>query len=399
MSGLFDPQALLDEAGARTGLSDFGNVDFLEPLGILCRSLDTEAPLSASGRVAQRERLITSLVDRLTLHEWLRRYPDIREERIVAPVVIVGLPRTGTTMLYRMLAAAKGIAAPLFYEVTALSPAFDWDFDSSRDPRLAAAHERVAAMNAAMPELASIYPFEAEAPEESIFLYSRSFVSTHEQSNALVPGYDDWFAAADKRPAYRYLKLSLQFLQWQRRREGRWHDERWLLKTPDHLHGLDELLEILPDARIILTHRDPIETIPSICSFIRVLHKPTVARDDGRDIGAAWSAMFARSMGHVADVRARHPDRFVDVWYRDTVAEPRRVAEQVFAFIGEPLTEEGWSEMQRWRDANQREARPMHRYTLAEFGLSEEGIKAQFATYRSTYIAPVAMAATRVASC
>lgn len=399
MSGPFDLQVLLAEARARTGLSDFGDENFLQPLGIISRSLETEAPLSEAGRAAQRERLIGSLSDRLTLHEWLRRHPEIREERIDAPVVIAGLPRTGTTMLYRMLAAAKGIAAPRFYEVTALCPAFDWDFESVRDPRLATARERVSAMNAAMPELASIYPFEAEAPEESIFLYSASFLSTSEQSNALVPTFNDWFASADKRPAYRYLKLALQFLQWQRRRECRWRNERWLLKTPDHLHGLEELLDIFPDARIIQTHRDPVETIPSICSFIRVLHKPTVARDDARDIGAAWSAMFARSMGQVADVRTQHPERFVDIWYRDTVADPRRVAEQVFGFIGEPLTEEGWAEMQRWRDANQREARPAHRYDLAEFGLSEEDIKVQFATYRSTYIASGAVAATQTAPC
>jgi Sulfotransferase family len=387
MSTEFDPETLLDEARRRTGLVDFGDVEFREPLAIICRSLAGEAPLTNAGRAAQRERLIGLLADRLTLLEWTRRHPDIRDEVLDPPVVIAGLPRTGTTMLYRMLSAAPGIAVPLFYEAVTISPPLDWGFDGE-DPRLPAARTMVAAMNDAMPELASIYPFDAEAPEESLFLYQPSLISTAEQSTALVPAYDAWFAGADKRSAYRYLKLTVQFLQWQRKRQGRYAGERWLLKTPDHLHGLSELLDVFPAAHLIQTHRDPIETIPSICSFIRVLHSTSTARDDSRDIGAAWSSMFARALERADAVRATNSDRFIDVWYKDTVAEPRQVAETVFGFIGQELTGAGWAEMERWREANKREARPTHRYTLEEFGLSEDGIKRDFKAYRARYIEP-----------
>jgi hypothetical protein len=386
------PQALMAEAKSRTGFEDFGDEAFGEPLAVICRSLATEAPLSPEGRVAQRERLIGRLADRLILHEWLRRYPEIAQEDIGVPVVIAGLPRTGTTMLYRMLSAAEGLTPPLFYEVTQLAPAFDWDFEAQSDPRIAKAHLAVEAMMAAMPELASIYPFEALAPEESIYLYGASLVSTSEQSSALVASYNAWFRTADKRPAYRYLRLSLQFLQWQRRRSGRHQDgARWLLKTPDHLHGLEALLEVFPGAHIIQTHRDPVQTIPSICSFIRVLHSGSTARDDSVDIGQAWTAMFAASMTKAMQIRAENPQRFLDVWYRDTVADPRKVAEAVFAFIGQPLTEAGWTEMQKWRDANRREERPTHTYTLEEFGLSEAQIKADFKAYRKQFIEPPVM--------
>lgn len=383
----FAPQALMDAAMKRTGLSDFGDRDFVTPLTILCQSLDSEAPLSPEGRVAHRERVIGTLINRLNLFEWLRRHPEIADEDIGTPMVIAGLPRTGTTMLYRMLAAAEGVSSPLFYEATNLSPAFDWDFDPATDARIPAAEARVAAMMAAMPDLASIYPFAAMAPEESIFLYYESFISTHEQSSALVPSYNDWFRTADKTPAYRYLKLAVQFLQWQRRKSGTHRaGNRWLLKTPDHLHGLQELLDVFPGAHIIQTHRDPIQTIPSICSFIRVLHAPSASRDDARDIGDAWSTMFATSMNKVPAIRAANPGRFLDIWYRDTVADPRKVAEAVFDFIGQPLTEAGWAEMQKWRDSNKREERPSHSYTLEEFGLTEERIRSDFATYRSDYI-------------
>jgi hypothetical protein len=383
----FEPAALLQAARERTGLDDFGSDDFLEPLGILCGSLASEAPLSPEGRIAQRERLIGTLSSRLTLNEWVRRHPEIAEEDIGAPVVIAGLPRTGTTMLYRMLSAADGLTPPIFYEAVQLNPAFDWDFQADTDPRIAAGHAIVAEMMKAMPDIASIYPFEAMAPEESIFLYQGAFRSTHEQSSALVPAYDRWFKTADKRPAYEYLRRAVQFLQWQRRRTGR-HQEgvRWLLKTPDHLHGLDALLEVFPGAHVIQTHRDPVQTIPSICSFIRVLHSRTSSRDDAVDVGQAWSRMFANSMRNALQVRERKPDRFLDIWYRDTVADPRKVAEDVFSFIGQPLTEAGWAEMQKWREANKREERPAHSYTLEEFGLSEALIKEDFQVYRERFI-------------
>jgi hypothetical protein len=399
MNALFDPARLIAAAQDRTGLSDLGDPAFLDPLNSLCASLDTEAPLTPQGREAHAERIIASLCDRLMLHAWITRFPEIAEEPIAPPVVIAGLPRTGTTMLYRMLAAAEGLASPLFYEAVQVSPAPDWDFSVANDARIPAAEQQVKAMMAAMPDLASIYPFEPMAPEESIFLYSPSFVTTSQQSNALVPGYDRWFATADKRPAYRYLKLTVQFLQWQRRRSGRWTDgERWLLKTPDHLHGLEELLEVFPGVRIIQTHRDPVETIPSICSFIHVLHGPTTARDDAKDVGAAWSRMFADSMTRAIAVRDRNPASFLDIWYRDTVASPRQVAEDVFSFIERPLTEQGWSEMQRWRDANRREARPSHHYTLEEFGLSIAGIEALFRDYRERFIVPEGVAHSKAAA-
>ncbi|MDB5445542.1 MAG: sulfotransferase [Phenylobacterium sp.] len=384
-----DPGRLKAEAQSRTGFADFGAADHEEPLQIVCRSLAEEAPLTPEGRAMAAGRMVSALSERLLIEEWVRRHPDIAAEEVAPPLVIAGLPRTGTTMLYRMLSAAEGFAAPLFYEVSQPPPAFDWDFRAASDPRIPAAQLTVEAMMAAMPELASIYPFEAMAPEESIFMYGASFRSTREQSYAYVPSYDRWFRTADKRPAYAYLKRALQLLQWQRRRSGRWREgQRWLLKTPDHLHGLEELLDVFPGAQIIQTHRDPVQTIPSICSFIRVLHSPTAAKDDSVEIGQAWSAMFAGSMLRALEVRARRPDRFLDVWYRDTVADPRQVAETVFAFIGQPLTEAGWGEMQKWREANKREERPLHRYTLEEFGLTEDRIKDQFAAYRERFITP-----------
>ncbi|MDB5714453.1 MAG: sulfotransferase [Sphingomonadales bacterium] len=386
MADDFALNALMAEAQSRNGLTDFGDPAFREPAAIFAQALSEEANLTALGRTAMRETVIGYLGDRLKMEEWYRRNPEIDDEQIGDPLVIVGLPRTGTTMLYRMLAAAPGFAAPLHYEAASVSPAFDWDFKTAADPRIELAKTRIAGMLAAVPEIASIYPYEALAPEEDIYLYGASFVSTSMQSLARVPSYERWFDTADKAPAYRYLTRALKLLQWQRKRAGIRPATRWLLKTPDHIHSLDALLQAFPGAKIIQTHRDPVNTIPSISSFIRALHRLSAADVDSEGLGREWCRMFARSMNHAVQVRAGHPDHFLDILYADTVADPRGVAERVFAFLGESLDDDAWEEMGKWRDANQREARPSHHYSLEEFGLSPAHVKHEFAGYRKSFL-------------
>ncbi len=385
----FDVASMLDEARGATGLADFGADDFLEPLDVTARSLDTEARLSPAGRAGQRAGIVGHLTQRLLLEEWIKRYPSMLDEHVGDPVVIVGLPRTGTTMLYRMLSVSTGLTAPLHYEARRPTPPLDWDFDRATDPRVAEADAAIAAMNAAAPELVSIYPFEALAPEEDIFISAASFRTTSTQSGARVPTFEAWLAAADRVPLYRFLERNLQLLQWQRRRTNPpVEPARWLLKTPDHLHGLDALLTVWPGAKVIQTHRDPLQTIPSICSFIRTLH--SLATDDVDDVGIgdAWSSMFARSTERAMTVRDGRPEQFCDIWYDDTVHAPRKVADEVFAFLGRSLDDDAWAEMERWRDGNRREARPAHAYTLDQFGLSPDRVEREFAAYRERFILP-----------
>lgn len=385
----FDVDGLLADARRATGLSDFGAEDFLEPLTVAARSLDREARLSPGGRAGQRAGIVGHLTQRLLLEEWIRRHPEILEERIEAPVVIVGLPRTGTTMLYRMLSISPGLTAPRHFEARRPAPPLDWDFQRATDPRVGDAEAAIAAMNAAAPELVSIYPFEALAPEEDIFVSAASFRTTSTQSGARVPSFERWLATADRVPLYRFLERNLRLLQWQRRRTTPpVAPARWLLKTPDHLHGLDALFAVWPDADVVQTHRDPLRTIPSICSFIRTLHSLATDAVDDAGIGDAWSSMFARSTRHAMAVRDAGPERFCNVWYEDTVHAPRKVAEEVFAFLGRPLDDAAWAEMEQWREANRREARPAHEYTLEQFGLSPERIEREFAEYRERYILP-----------
>lgn len=380
-----DPEALLRGAMEATGLSDFGDDSFREPFEVLMKSLDEEADLNRVGRYTQYERTLGILINRLRTEDWIARHPEILEEKVEAPVVIVGLQRTGTTMLHRILASDSRFYAPLWYEVRRPAPYPDWDFHAP-DRRIAEARAEVAAMLEANPELAAIHPLDPVGADEDIMLLEHSFYSTVPDSFCNVPTYGKWNDEHDNTPGYQYLKRMLQFLQWQKKKRGDPPAERWLLKTPHHLHHIATLLNVFPDAKIVQTHRDPLQTIPSSASFNYNLWIMCSDNADPKVVGEQWAAKYANGLAHTMQTRRARPEAFLDVWYRDTVSDPFKAIEQVYDFIGMELTKEAHDAMERWREENRREARPPHEYTLEQFGFTEEGLKAQFREYREAYI-------------
>ena len=383
----FEPRALVADATAVDGLTDFGDENWREPLAILARSLDEEAQLNAVGRTVMRQRLVDILVTRLRVQAWLTRFPEIREERIEAPLVIVGLPRTGTTMLHRTIAADPRMMAPLWYETRFPSPQLDWDFTLEGDRRIADAKAEVQAMVDANPELMAIHPMDALGPDEDIMLLEQSFYSFNIQAFANVPSYDQWVEAQDHTPGYAYFKLLLQFLQWQKKRAGL-EGTRWTLKAPHHLHFMDLAFKTFPDAKVVQSHRDPVETIPSLASLIAGVWVIYSDAADPVEVGRQWARKFARGMAHTMAVRDEMgPSRFLDLWFRDTVSQPLTEIQKVYDFLGMELTAEARDEMTRWQDFNRRELRPPHEYTLDQFGFSEAGLREQFADYRERFIA------------
>jgi len=376
---------VLAAATARDGLTDFGDDSFREPLQVLIDSLTQEAHLNEAGRMGQFYRTVDLLVNRLRVEDWFKRHPEITNERIEAPVVIVGLPRTGTTMLHRILASDSRFFAPIWYEVRHPAPFPGWAF-KGQDPRIPAAEAEVAMMLEANPDIAAIHPMNATGADEEIMLLEHSFFSTTPPAFGNVPSYMAWQEAHDNTPGYRYLKRLLQFLQWQKKRQGQ-AGQRWLLKTPHHLHCMDILLREFPDAVVIQTHRDPLQTIPSIASFHYELWKLGSDVADPVAVGQMWAAKFAKGMHHTMAVRDGGADScFLDVQYNDTVADPFGVIGQVYDFIGMALTPQARQAMEHWQEENRRDSRPAHHYTLAEFGFTEAGIAAQFAEYRERFI-------------
>ena len=383
----FSADAITAAASAVDGLDDFGDESYREPFERLIWSLEHEADLNAVGRAVQFQRMVDILATRARIEVYLKRHPEIRDEELNEPLVIVGLPRTGTTMLHRTIAADHRLYAPLWFETRFPCPALDWDGSSAGDVRIAEAKAEVQAMVDANPELLSIHPMDAMGPDEDIMLLEQSFYSFMPQSAAWVPSYDSWLEAQDHTPGYEYLRLCLQFLQWQKKRTGQ-QAERWTLKAPHHLHYMDLVFKVFPDARVVQSHRDPVDTIPSLTSLIFgvwVIYSDTA---DPLRAGEQWARKFANGMQKTMAVREQMGDeRFLDLWFKDTVSQPLGEIRKIYAFLGMDLTPEAEAEMARWQDFNRRELRPPHEYTLEQYGFSEAGLQTQFADYRRRFIA------------
>lgn len=379
-----DFDAIVEEARRRAGgLSDFGDPSWEEATRRLLASLEQEAELHEAGRITLRERLLQLLENRLRAEEHFTRHPEIADEQIVRPFAIVGLGRTGTTMLHRTIASDPRVFALLWWESRAPAPLLD-PFEGT-DPRILKAEAEIATMLEAVPDLMASHPFDAHSPDEEIMLMEHSLYSTNTEAFAHVPSYSQWLDEQDQTPGYVYLKRLLQLLQWHKKRSGS-AAERWVLKTPHHLGFMEYLFATFPDVQVIQTHRDPVETIPSFASLCHNVRLTNSDRVDPLVSGKDWGGRMRRALPRCLDFRETHDDRFIDVWYEDLLTDPLAQIRRVYDFVDLEFTPEARAAMQRWQIENKRDKRPSHDYRLEDFGLSEAGIRRDFARYREHFI-------------
>ena len=389
MSAHFEPQQLLQEATAATGgLTDFGDPTFRPALEQVCAAYEREGKLSDMGRTLLRQKLVGHLANRLRIEDYFRRHPEIAQEQVGAPLVIVGLPRTGTTKLQRLLSRDRRFWSMLFWESQFPVPLPD---ETLAEPKARIAHAKgiVDYMVTSMPKLLAIHPMAAEEADEEVMLMEHSFYSAFD-SYAHVPSYVAWLDRQDQTPAYRFLKRCLQFLQWQKRQRGI-TGQRWLLKTPHHLLRMDILLREFPGVQVIQTHRDPVQTIPSIASFIDTLWRIYGTDVDASAAGRSWSERMARGLAHTQQVRATaSPRQFLDVQFLDTVKRPLEVVRRIYEFIGWQITPEAEAAMRAWlaEDEKSHGAGGAHDYSPEAFGLTPDQLKRDFAPYRERYVTP-----------
>lgn len=380
-----DPVGLMADASIATGgLKDFGDPSFREGLNRLCAALDGEGKLSEMGRGIFRQKLVAQLMNRLRVEDYFAKHPEINDEKVSAPLVIVGLPRTGTTKLHRLLARDPRFHWMAFWESQFPVP---FPNETLEEPaaRIKEGRGLSDMMTQAMPKLMAIHPMDADEPDEEVMLTEHSFMSAF-NAYAHIPSYMRWLDAQDQTVVYQYLRRMLQFLQWQKRRRGI-TAQRWVLKAPHHLLRMDILLKVFPGVQVIQTHRDPVQSIPSIASFIHTLWCIYSGAADARAAGAEWSGLMQRALGHTMKVRAgANPKQFMDVQFLDTVKQPMDVVKRVYEFIGWTLTPEADRAMRAWLIEDEKKHEGKHDYTAEQFGLSEAQIKQDFAEYRGRYV-------------
>jgi hypothetical protein len=376
-----DPASLMAAAEESSGLLDFGDPSFREPLRVLVDSIEKEANLHPLGRIITRTRLVSTLANRARMEEQYRRHPEIEGESVSRPIVIAGLQRTGTTLLHRMLASDRRLRALASWE--ALSPA-PLDPSGAADGRRALAEQSELALGYLAPDFFAIHPVEANAPEEDVLLLDLSLRSTVAEATLRVPTFSRWLEQQDQTPAYRSLERAMKLLLHQRRPSP---GARWVLKTPHHLEWLDVLFSVFPDATVVWTHREPRETIPSFCSMVAHGRGVFSDRVDPREVGSHWSNKIYRMVERGMAARDAAGERhFVDVRYEDLVRDPIAQAKRIYAAADlsfERETEDGMKDLVK----KQRKDRFGHHvYRMEDFGLSREGIDGSLAKYRSRFL-------------
>lgn len=376
-----DERSLLAAARRETGLEDFGGDEFHEPLKLVLEGLETEARLTLLGRLVARRDLLGLLTNRLRLAEDRKRHPGIAEQRIARPFVIIGLPRTGSTLLHHLISQDPASRAPLAWEVMTPSPPPEAALYDT-DPRIAEAERKLRWLDWLAPDFKAIHPLGARLAIECIAILSHTFLASRFHTTYRTPSYQAWLKKQDVRSAYAYHRQFLQHLQW------RTPADRWVLKAPAHLYALDALLAIYPDALIVQTHRDPRVVLGSVASLTLSLQSafagPLDLEEIGREVVQSWSEALERGM-HVRHSDPAGARRFVDVRYQQLLADPIGTVRRIYTHFDLPLSAEAEHRMRSHLGDNPQHKHGRHAYDLKAFGLDGPSLDRQFRSYREFF--------------
>ncbi|MEA3178015.1 MAG: hypothetical protein QOI59_1538 [Gammaproteobacteria bacterium] len=371
---------LIRRARSTTGLVDFGEDSFREGLERLILAVDREARLTESGAAAFDAQIIHYLSQRLEVEDWYRRHPEIDAEEIVAPLIGLGLPRTGSTALGCLLGEDPAVRSIRSWEASTPCPPPDKATEAS-DPRIERTRKSLARRAELFPRMKAMFPSSPTTPTECHGLQALDFKTHLFQAQVQVPSYSAWLnMKADLIPTYRYVKRVLKLLQW------RCPPNRWRLKNPSHIVFIDALNEVFPDARFWMTHRDIAAVVPSSADLYYELSRAFSDEIDKTYMGQLNADTWELGMRRLIAFRdAGHEHRFFDIHFAPFQKNPLPFIEQLYAFLGEELTAEASARMEHWRAQTPREKQGEHRYDPADFGLSIEGLRERFRFYSDRF--------------
>jgi hypothetical protein len=382
-----DRDGLLGEAlaldGSDDGMGAFGDDRFVEPLDRFLAAVEEEARLHVLGRWLTRRFLLRLLIGRIQQERYVRADPGVLDEEIVAPVVVAGAPRTGTTILFDLMERDPSLRAPLGWEL--LRPVPPPPAIGAEDGRVELAEAELRILARVAPAMDAIHEYGARRPKECLSAMSFELLSEELTARYDVPSFISWFQQADMRPAYERHRLVLQILQ---RRTGR---AQWVLKSPVHLHNLDALLAVYPDARLAFTHRDPLEVLASATSLVANLRWVFSDHVDLPALGRYHVDLFGGSLDSLVDRTL--PGRVSHGRYVDFLQRPVETVRGVYDALGLPWSAELAERMDAHLAARPQGHHGQHRYDLDDLGVARAELEATFARYVSHFGVPASRSA------
>jgi hypothetical protein len=378
--------SLLEAACKNTGLSDFGDDRFREGFRVFIKSVEEEAGLSELGYVIVQARIADYLSNRLQMTDWHKHHPEIAEGEIRRPIFIVGMGRTGTTILHDLLAQDPANRTPLTWEVARPCPPPERETYET-DPRIDETDAQLAMADQLAPELKKMHPMGARLPQECGAMRFHDFASMSLHNMYRVPSYSNWLHnELDLAWVYASHRLQLQLLQW------RCPGERWVLKSPQHLWTLEALLAEYPDACLIQTHRDPVAITASLSSISAMLRSMTSDHVDIREVAREWAhhipIALERSMG-ARESGAIDPEQVIDIQFRDFMADPFGMIREIYDHFGLEYSAEAEARMRDHLAENPAGKHGKHVYRFADTGLDLAEEREKVRRYQEYFGVPV----------
>lgn len=378
----FYPEKLISSAKKTAGETEFGPAPLREPLEHLCQSIREEAHLNPLGAFMQATRIKKILVSRLRLDALIRQNPHWQDAPDPDIIVIAGLARTGTTLLHRILCEDPEVRTLYTWEAMSPAPLPD-EVAGQPVKRVAEAAQAASFMRYIAPDFSAIHALVVDAPEEDLLLLDLTFMTQSWEAVMYLPTWSRWLETADHRPAYAYLKSALKALI------GLTGGNRLVLKTPHHSEHLGALMDVFDQALIVRTHRDPIKTVPSLCSMVAHMFGAGSDQVDPHVVGQHWLRKCQLMSENARTALVERPDRTcIDVLYSDLTADPLAAAREIYQGWGKPLPVEVKTAASASTERKSTLAGMRHVYRATDFGFSNDQLREIFAQDIADYAIP-----------
>jgi hypothetical protein len=376
-----EPTELLDAATEQSGLEDFGSDDFLDRLSVLCRALRTEGALNSTGVMMQHTLLVGLLKNRLLIEDAIRRHPEILDIDIAAPIIICGLPRTGTTHLHNLISSDPAMRSlPYWESLEPLLADAERPAPGEPDPRKVRTEMALAFLDIAMPYFNRMHEMTVEHAHEEIQLLAIDFSTMLFETTAPIPTWRDYYLTHSQQSSYEYLARILKVLQW----AG--GGTRWVLKSPQHLEQFPALAATFPDATFVVTHRDPVSVTASMVVMLAYTARLVHDEIDVEGIGRYWSDRLERMLRRC--VEAHHvlpPEQTIDIRFDDFMADDIAMVRRVYQLADQPFDDRAQDAMTTFMAEHPRGRFGSVVYDLGEFGLEAAERRAALAFYSERF--------------